>query len=129
MTPGGTKNEKIERQGHHKWAQGHQKWAKGHQKWAKREPKGAQSEPKGAKREPKGAKREPKVSPIQHKINIKDKVAKRSRKGRQKEQISSIPWGPSIYILDHFGAIFDEKINAKIETEKVMKIDEISMRK
>ena len=60
MTPGGTKSEKIERQGHQKWAQGHQKWAKGHQKWAKWEPKGAKREPKGAKSEPKGAKSEPK---------------------------------------------------------------------
>ena len=51
---------------------------------SKSEPKGGKREPKGSKREPKGAKREPKVSPIQHKINIKDKVAKRSRKGAQK---------------------------------------------
>ena len=42
--------------------------------------KGAKSEPKGAKWEPKGAKREPKVSPIQHKNNIKDKVAKKMKK-------------------------------------------------
>ena len=64
----------------------------------KSEPKGTKSEPRGTKSVPKGgqrapkvsqrvpngsqsaAKREPKVSPIQHKINIKDRVAKRSRK-------------------------------------------------
>jgi len=39
-----------------------------------KERKGSQ---KGAKREPKGAKREPKVSQIQHKINIKERVAKK----------------------------------------------------
>ena len=126
MTPGGTKNEKIERQGHQKWAQGHQKWAKGHQKWAKREPKGAKSEPKGAKREPKGAKREPKVSPIQHKINIKDKVAKRSRKGSQNG--NRIEWNLGGFLV-HFRWKVDEKIDVKIYTEKVMNIDEISMRK
>ena len=65
MTLGGTKNEKIERQDRQKWAQG-----------TKSEPKGTKSEPKVSKREPKVSKREPKVSQIQHKINIKDKVAK-----------------------------------------------------
>ena len=53
MTPGGTKSEKIERQGEQKWPQGHQKWAQGHQKWAKGHQKLYKSEPKSAKREPK----------------------------------------------------------------------------
>jgi hypothetical protein len=43
-------------------------------------PKGSQNQPKqnqkGAKGDPNGAKREPKVDPIQHEINMKDKVAK-----------------------------------------------------
>ena len=43
-------------------------------------PKGSQNRPKqnqkGAKGHPNGAKREPKVDPIQHEINMKDKVAK-----------------------------------------------------
>ena len=47
---------------------------------SQREPKGSQREPKGSQKgangSQKGAKREPKVSQIQHKINIKDKVAK-----------------------------------------------------
>ena len=46
MTPGGTKSENIERQGHQKWVERHQKWARGYQKWAKREPKGSNMEPK-----------------------------------------------------------------------------------
>ena len=46
MTPGGTKNENIERQGHQKWVERHQKWARGHQQWAKREAKGSNMEPK-----------------------------------------------------------------------------------
>ena len=70
---GGTKSEKMERQGEQKWSQGHQKWSKGHQKWAKRVPKVAQSEPEGAKRVTKG-------NHNQHKIDIKEKVAKSMRK-------------------------------------------------
>ena len=73
MRVGSTKSEKIERQGRQKWPWVRQKWAKWRQKLAKSEPKGTQSEPKGAKREPK-------VSPIQHKNNIKDKVAKKMKK-------------------------------------------------
>ena len=49
-------------------------------KGTKSEPKGAKSEPKGSQSEPKGAKRDQNGDQIQHKINIKDKVAKRSRK-------------------------------------------------
>ena len=58
MTPGGTKSENIERQGHQKWIERHQKWARGHQKWAKREPKGSNMEPKWSQ---KATKMHPKI--------------------------------------------------------------------
>ena len=81
----------------------------GDQNGTKREPKGAKSEPKGAQRaqkgaqsDPKGAKWESKVSQIQHKINIKDKVAKRSRK-------VSIFGDPGRGFWVHFGSHFHEK--------------------
>ena len=50
-------------------------------KGTKSEPKGAKSEPKGSQSEPKGAKRDQNGDQIQHKINIKDRVAKKSQKG------------------------------------------------
>ena len=77
-TPGGTKNEKIERQGHQKWAHGHPKWAKGHQKWAKREPKGTKRDPKVSQREPKVTQRVAKGSPKWTKWLPKWVVAERS---------------------------------------------------
>ena len=49
-------------------------------KGTKSEPKGAKSEPKGSQSEPKGAKRDQNGDQNQHKINIKMRVAKRSRK-------------------------------------------------
>ena len=58
MTPGCTKSENIERQGHQKWVERHQKWAQGHQTWAKREPKGTNMEPKGRQ---KATKMHPKI--------------------------------------------------------------------
>ena len=60
------------------------------------------------------------MSPIQHKINIKEKVAKRSLKVPSATLNAGPFWEP-------FSIKIDEKINAKIDTEKVMKIDEISM--
>ena len=54
-------------------------------KGTKSEPKGAKSEPKGSQSEPKGAKRDQNGDQIQHKINIKGRVAKRMRKGCEKE--------------------------------------------
>ena len=51
-------------------------------KGTKSEPRGTKSEPKGSQRAPKVSEREPKVSPIQHIINIKDKVLKKARKRR-----------------------------------------------
>ena len=45
----------------------------------------AKREPKGAKREQTGAKSEPNGDQNQHKINIKGRVAKRMRKGCEKE--------------------------------------------
>ena len=72
--PGGTENEKIDRQGEQKWPQGHQKWSKGHQKWAQRELKGAKRAPKVSQMDQNGDQN-------QHKINIKDRVAKKMKKG------------------------------------------------
>ena len=102
MKPGGTKSEKIERQGEQKWGQGHQKWAKGHQKWAKRELKGAKSEPKGAKRQPRGPKREPKVSQRATKMHQKVDLRKRSRKWWKNCHRGKMKW-------EVFGAIFHQK--------------------
>ena len=50
-------------------------------KGTKSEPKGAKSEPKGSQSEPKGAKRDQNGDQIQHKINIKEKVAKSEQNG------------------------------------------------
>ena len=70
------------------WAQGSAKVSprapKGSQKRDKWSQKGAKGNQKGGNGMPKGSQREPKVSPIQYKINIKDKVAKRSREGSEK---------------------------------------------
>ena len=70
-----------------KWSQGPPKmWklstrvSKSEPRSTKREPKASQMEPKGSQRQPKGSQREPKVSQIQHKINIKEQVAKNERK-------------------------------------------------
>ena len=68
--------------------------------------------------QPKGAKKEPKVGKIQHKTNIKDKVAKSMDFGRE-----------GLYFRDTSGILFgaimgaisiknDEKVNAKIDVEK-----------
>ena len=55
IRPGGTENEKIDRQSEQKWPQGHQKWAKGHQEGAKRAPKGSQNSAPGRVRPTAGA--------------------------------------------------------------------------
>ena len=99
-----------------------QKGAKGNQK----EPKGAQREPKGAKREPKGARGEPTVSQRATKMHPKGDLRKRTRKGCQKTLhifVILVDFG------NHFPSKIDEKIDAEIDAEKVMKIDETSMRK
>ena len=84
--------------------------------------KGAQSEQKGAQREPKGAKREAKVSQIQHKNNIKDKVAK-SMLNLILRVIQNRPfWEP-------FPWKINEKNDTKIDAQKVMKFHQKSMRK
>ena len=95
-------------------------------KGAKSEPTGAKSEPKGVKSEPTGAKREPKVSQGATKMHPKINLRKRSRKSEENE--------PTIFLeMLHFGSqfplIIDEKIDVKIDAEKVMKIDKKSMRK
>ena len=83
MAPGDPKSEKIERQ-----------VSKSYPKGTKREPKGAKSEPKGSQSEPKGAKRDQNGDQIQHKINIKDKVAKREQKGSPHQDEMDDFWEP-----------------------------------
>ena len=63
-------------------------------KGTKSEPKGAKSEPKGSQSEPKGAKRDQNGDQIQHKINIKDKVAKRSPKRSLHREFPGPFWVP-----------------------------------
>ena len=87
------------------------KGAEGSQKGTQREPKGAQREPKGAQREPKGSQRATKMEP-------KTDPGAMSEKDHQNvTKITSK--------MDHFGSQFplkiDEKINVKIDAEKVMK--------
>ena len=79
MTTGYSKSEKIDpwvSKSEGKGTKSEPRDTKSEPKGTQREPKGPKSEPAGAKSDPTGAKREPKVSQIQHKINIKDKVAK-----------------------------------------------------
>ena len=98
--------------------------SKGSQEGADGSPKGAKGHQK-AKREPKGAKREPKVSQNQHKINIKVRVSKRSRKGCQNSHRIIPIWEP---FGSHIPSKIEEQTNAKIDAEKVMKFNEQSMR-
>ena len=95
MTPGCTNSEKSSTGGA-KRANEHQNRAKGYQKLAKREPNAAQ-------RESKDTKMEPTVSKSRHEINIKDKVAKMSRKYRQNGRRIKLKWEP-------FGSHFPFKI-------------------
>ena len=93
-----------------KW---HPKGAQGCQKGAKGESKGI---PKGAK----GSQKEPKVSQRPTKMHQKIDLRKRSRK-------EGMFGGPGYYRIFHFGSHFplkiNEKIDAKIDAEQVMKID------
>ena len=60
------------------------------------------------------------------KMHQKIDVWKRWRKGRQKALRVKMKWHG---FGSHFPLKIDEKIDAKIDAEKVMKIDEKSMRK
>ena len=83
MTTGYSKSEKIDpwvSKSEGKGTKSEPRDTKSEPKGTQREPKGAKNEPAGAKTEPTGAKREPKVNQIQHKMHIKDKVAKKMRK-------------------------------------------------
>ena len=80
-------------------------------------------EPKGTE---KGAKREPKVSQGATKMHPKINLRKRSRKGEAQGGYPPLFLEP---FWSHFPLKIDEKIDAKIDAEKVMKIDEKSMRK
>ena len=63
-------------------------------KGTKSEPKGAKSEPKGSQSEPKGAKRDQNGDQIQHKINIKGRVAKSMDFGRKRVLQDRPFWEP-----------------------------------
>ena len=109
MTTGYSKSEKID-----PWvSKSEGKGTKSEPRDTKSEPKGTQRESKGpksgsagAKSDPTGAKREPKVSPIPHKINIKDKVSKK--------YVTEILFGRCIlYFLPPFWEPFSSKNDEK----------------
>ncbi len=87
------------------------KGTKSEPKGTKSEQKGSQGEPKVSHWEPKVSQREPKVSQIQHKINIKDRVAKRSRN-------SEAQGGPRDLFLGGFWSHFSLKVDEKIRRRK-----------
>ena len=82
---------------------------------AKGTPKGPQREPKGAQREPKGAKREPNGVQNASKSRSKLDIRKWSPKSHQNDSKIDDFWS-------HFPSKIHVKIDAKIDTEKVMKI-------
>ena len=107
MTTGYSKSEKIDpwvSKSKGKGTKSEPRDTKSEPKGTQREPKGAKSEPAGAKSDPTGAKREPKVSQIQHKINIKERVAKKGGAGLRGYH----PLFPG-YFLEPFGSHFHEK--------------------
>ena len=76
-----------------------QRQPKESQTGTKSEPVGTKSDPTGPKSEPKARQREPTVSQIQHKINIRDKVAK-----------STVFWSSApLSFWFHFGKLFHQK--------------------
>ena len=93
---------------------------------SRRPPKVSQRAPKvsrkGAKSEPKGAKREPRGNQNASKNRCSEKVVKMMEKGGT-ARLHDIPFWES------FPSKVDEEIDAKIDVEKVMEIDEMSMRK
>ena len=92
------------------------------QKEAKREPKGAKGRQKEAKGNPKGAKSEPKG----------DQNACKNRPSEKGVKMFGIFRFPG-YLWEpfwlHVPSKNDEKIDANIDAEKVMEIEEKSMRK
>ena len=78
------------------------------QKRARGTPRGAQSERKDTTREPNGAKGEAKMSQIQHKIKIKNKVAKNINFGQ---------------IRGQFAGNNSEQLRRKIDKKRGAKID------
>ena len=106
MTTGYSKSEKIDpwvSKSEGKGTKSEPRDTKSEPEGTQREPKGAKSEPAGAKSEPKGGQWEAKVSQIQHKINIKDKVAKKVRKrSPHKAEMGARPSIPRT----NLGAIF-----------------------
>jgi len=75
-----------------------------------------------SQRKPKVSQRDPKVSQVQHKINIKDRFMKQVRKMR-------FPALQMYRFCEGFPSRFVERIDAEIDTEKIMKLDETSTRK
>ena len=95
-----------------------------YQKGAQIKPKATKREPTGAQREPKGAAREQKVSQRATKMYEKVDLWKRSRIGRRNGRHVLCFSGR---FGSHFPLKADENINAEIDAEEVMKIDEKSM--
>ena len=85
---------------------------------------GAKREPRAAKREPRGAKKGTKerATKMHQKINLRKRSRKSEALGGYQHQILE-PFG------SHFPLKFDEQIDAKIDAEKVTKIDDKTMRK
>ena len=98
-----------------------QKGAKGSQKGAKGSPKGAKGSQKGAKRRQRGAKSEPKGDQNASKNRSSEKVAKREPKRHAAGLFLGAIWEP-------FSIKNEIKIYANICVEKVMKINEKTMR-
>ena len=105
MTAGTFKSEKIDRQGHQKWAQGNQNGARS-------EPKGAIRSPKGNQRGQKGTKSDPMGDQNASKDRLSEKVAETSRKRSSARDYAGPFWEP-------FSIKNALKINAKIDVEKV----------
>ena len=121
----------------------HQKWENG----AQNEPNGTQSEPKGAKSVPKDAERGSKGREKGAKGSQRSQEeGKRESKGRPKciqqatfgkvrekgaRRVIRNPIPQTILepVWWHFALKIDERINAKVDARKIVKIDEKSMRK
>ena len=129
MTPGDPKNEKIDP----RVTKMAPKYTKSEPFGAKRSPKGSQRESKGSLREPKGSQKGAKGS--QREPKACQKGAKGSPKclpksifgtGRKNDAKKALR---EKKFWTHFGVDFpskiDEQIDAKIDAEKVMNINEI----
>ena len=98
----------------------------GYSKSEKMDPWVSKSEGKGTKSEPTGTKREPKVSQGAIKMHQKIGLRRRSRKGSKKALRVKMKW---MTFGSHFPSKINEKNDAKIDAEKVMKNHEKTMQK